>query len=211
MNIPMKSYVFGSGGFANEVLLLAEDCDTKIDAVVCLEYSKSPKVKEILETDFSPEGQFQAYVAVGSPIIRKKIVEKLLENFGNNVNFPKLIHPTSRIMGLKQNDFIGKGTLICANCTLTSDIKIGNFSQINLHCTIGHDTEVGDYFTAAPGVNISGSCSILDNVYFGTNSCTREKINIVSNVIVGCAAAVVGDIQESGTYAGIPARRIKHG
>jgi UDP-3-O-[3-hydroxymyristoyl] glucosamine N-acyltransferase len=94
---------------------------------------------------------------------------------------------------------------------VTSNVKIGSFSQINLNCSIGHDTELGDYFTSAPGVNISGSCKIMEGVYFGTNSCVREKVNISSNITIGCGAAVVSNLAESGIYAGVPARRIKNG
>ncbi len=207
----MKSYVFGSGGFANEVLLLAEDCNVSIASLVCLERSDQPKINEVLEDEFSPDGEFHAYIAIGSPTLRKKIAENLIKKFSGRVKFPKLIHPSSRIMGLKTDKFVGEGSIICANCVITSDVKIGSFSQINLQCTVGHNTELGNYFTSAPGVNISGSCKIQDNVYFGTNSCVREKVYITSNVTIGCGAAVVSSIKESGIYAGVPARRIKNG
>ena len=206
----MKSYVFGSGGFANEILLLAEECNVNITSLVCLEKSEQPKIDEIIENEFDPDEDFFAYIAVGSPVLRKKIVEKLINKFSKKVSFPKLIHPSSKIMGLKNDKIVGEGSIICANCVITSDVKIGVFSQINLQCTIGHNTELGDFFTAAPGVNISGSCKIQDNVYFGTNSCSREKIHIVANVTVGCGAAVVSNINESGIYAGVPATRIKN-
>jgi sugar O-acyltransferase (sialic acid O-acetyltransferase NeuD family) len=206
-----KSYIFGNGGFAREVFLLAQDCDVSIEALVCLEISGYSKLNEILEHEFDPIEEFHAYVAIGQPAIRRSVVEKLIAKFGEKVTFPKLIHPTSRIMGLRDDRLVGEGSIICANCVVTSDAKIGNFSQLNLHTTIGHDTIVGDYFTTAPGVHISGCCLLQQEVYFGTNSCTRENIEIVSAVTVGCGAAVVRNITESGIYAGVPARRIKHG
>jgi sugar O-acyltransferase (sialic acid O-acetyltransferase NeuD family) len=211
MDTQVNSYIFGSGGFANEVLLLADDCDTKISAFVSLSPAGNSKIEEIQDDNFSPNEKFQAFIAVGSSEIRKKIYEDLRKRFQGNVIFPKLIHPTSRIMGLKSDSFVGEGSIICANCVLTSNIKLGSFSQINLQSTIGHDTEIGDFFTASPGVNISGSCKIQDSVYFGTNSCVREKIHIAANVTVGCGAAVVSNINEPGIYAGVPARRIKNG
>ena len=51
---------------------------------------------------------------------------------------------------------IGYGSVVCANCILTCDIRLGIFHQLNLSTTIGHDTMVGDYFTTAPGVHVSG-------------------------------------------------------
>lgn len=207
----MKTYIFGNSGFANELLLLANDCDVKIDALVCLEKTGNLQIKEIEEKDFFHDEEFQAFVAVGSPTIRKKIVQNLKSKFLEKVKFPNIIHPTSKIMGLKNETLICEGSIICANCVVTSNVRIGSFSQINLNCSIGHDTYLGDYFTAAPGVNISGCCKIMDEVYFGTNSCTREKVRISSNVVIGCGAAVASDITEPGIYAGVPARRIKNG
>lgn len=75
--------------------------------------------------------------------------------------------------------------------------------------TIGHDCIIGDYFTTAPNVSISGTCRIGDYVYFGTTSCVKEKITICSDVTIGMMAAVVKDISVSGTYVGTPAKLIE--
>jgi serine acetyltransferase len=42
----------------------------------------------------------------------------------------------------------------------------------------------------------------------GTNSSVREKIKISNDVIVGMNAAVVKNIEESGTYVGVPVKKI---
>jgi UDP-3-O-[3-hydroxymyristoyl] glucosamine N-acyltransferase len=75
--------------------------------------------------------------------------------------------------------------------------------------TIGHDCIIGDYFTTAPNVSISGTCRIGDCVYFGTTSCVKEKITICSNVTIGMMSGVVKNISVSGTYVGTPANLIK--
>jgi UDP-3-O-[3-hydroxymyristoyl] glucosamine N-acyltransferase len=78
-----------------------------------------------------------------------------------------------------------------------------------LSTTIGHDTVIGDFCTTAPGAKISGNCKIGNRFYIGTNGSVREKINICDDVTVGLNAGVVKDITECGTYAGIPAKKIK--
>jgi UDP-3-O-[3-hydroxymyristoyl] glucosamine N-acyltransferase len=72
-----------------------------------------------------------------------------------------------------------------------------------------HDFCAGDFFTTAPGVKINGRVKVGDMVYFGTNSSTKEEINIASDVVVGAGACVVKDLEESGTYIGVPAKRLK--
>jgi UDP-3-O-[3-hydroxymyristoyl] glucosamine N-acyltransferase len=60
-----------------------------------------------------------------------------------------------------------------------------------------------------PGSIISGNCKIGDSVYLGSNSSVREKTKITDDIIVGLNSGVVKNITESGTYVGVPAKRIK--
>lgn len=59
------------------------------------------------------------------------------------------------------------------------------------------------------GVIISGNVTIHDLVYMGTNSSIKEKISIHSMVTIGSNAPVVRDIEETGVYVGIPAKKNK--
>ena len=208
----MDTYIFGSGGFAKEINLLIEDSGLKTTAFVGEKQGVLDNLEILDEKKFNPQNSFNAIVGVGSPHLRKDIVQKLYNKFLNLVTFPNVIHPSSVIMGIKHKKVkMGIGTVICANCVLTSDIKIGDFAQLNLGTTIGHDSTLDVFFTSAPGVNISGFTNINELVYFGTNSSTREKINIANNVVIGAGSVVVSNILESGIYAGVPARRIKNG
>jgi UDP-3-O-[3-hydroxymyristoyl] glucosamine N-acyltransferase len=92
---------------------------------------------------------------------------------------------------------------------LTTNIKIGKHTLLNRGNQIGHDTTIGDYFSAMPGVIISGNCKIHDCVYIGTNVSIRQKISIHSLSTIGMNAAVVKDIESPGVYAGVPAKKIK--
>jgi UDP-3-O-[3-hydroxymyristoyl] glucosamine N-acyltransferase len=60
-----------------------------------------------------------------------------------------------------------------------------------------------------PGSIVSGNCNIGNEVYLGTNSSVREKINISDNVLVGLNSGIVSNINESGVYVGLPAKKIK--
>ena len=140
------------------------------------------------------------FVALENPIERKKMVEKLPED----TEYFTYIHPTA-VIDLKTVE-IGKGTIICPYCVLTTNIKIGNHCHFNLLSTVGHDSFISDFVTTAPGSKISGNCGIGKYVYFGTNSSVKEKIKICDNVIIGAGACVVKDINNSGTYVGVPSK-----
>jgi UDP-3-O-[3-hydroxymyristoyl] glucosamine N-acyltransferase len=99
--------------------------------------------------------------------------------------------------------------VICAGSIITTNVKIGRHAHINLITTIGHDCSIGDYFTTAPGVQISGNVLIEDRVYFGTRSCIKQKISVCDDVTIGMNSGVIKDIKEPGTYIGTPAKKIK--
>ncbi|MBE6909148.1 MAG: acetyltransferase [Ruminococcaceae bacterium] len=151
-------------------------------------------------------GDFWVACAIGSPKVRKQITEHLEKQ--SNIKFATLIDP-SVIMSERVR--VGSGSMICAGSVLTVDIKLGKHSIVNLNCTIGHDVEFGDYLTAYPNVNISGKTNGGDCVEIGTGVQIRQGLRIASHTTIGAGAVVVKDIEESGTYVGVPARRMHTG
>lgn len=143
-----------------------------------------------------------AMIALGDSKSRYDMVQKL----PRETKYFTFIHPSAMIM---KNVEIGEGSFIGANSILTTNIKIGKHAILNRGNQIGHDTIVGDYFSAMPGAIVSGNVKIYDLVYMGTNSSIREKLSIHSLVTIGLNSGVVCDINEPGVYGGVPAKKIK--
>lgn len=209
---PKKTCIFGTGGFGREVLCLLIDnlgrSGVDYRQVACFMIDdENYTVNEVMEipvirkSEFDPS-KYNVVVAVGDPVTRKKIVESL----PGNTEYATLIHHTAI---LSHSIEIGEGSIICAGCILTCNIKIGKHAQLNLQTTVGHDCVVGDYFTTAPGARISGISTIGDEVYFGTNAAVRQKIHVCDHITIGMGATVVKDLEESGTYVGSPAHKIE--
>ncbi len=204
----MGIYVFGAGGFGREVVGLARDVDrfrqqdSAPSFVVDDAYFDAAEIAGIhvlRRSEWTP-ALGEVTVAVGDPTARRKIVAGLPPE----TRFATLIHP-SAVIG---NDVaLGPGAIVTAGCILTCNIRIGAHAHLNLQSTVGHDCEIGDYFTTAPGVKISGSCRIGEAVYIGTNASVREKVAIAGGAVVGMGAAVVRNITEPGIYIGVPAVR----
>lgn len=196
----MKKALIGAGGFANEVK--AHMGDFAMKCFVDDEYFK-PNHKNIYPlSEFDPE-EYEVLIAIGDSRNRYDIVQRLPKE----TQYFTFIHPTVQILG---NDvYIGKGSIICAGSILTTNIKIGNHTHLNLQTTIGHDCTIGDYFTTAPGAKISGNCIIHDMVYIGTNASVKQGITIHSLSTIGLNAGVVKDINDPGIYVGVPAKKIK--
>lgn len=199
--------IFGSGGFAKEVFWLARQTGETIDAFIDIHAGGFCCDTLVRDEDYFDPAKHLAVVGVGSPKVRAKIVNNLISRHGEDV-FATLISPSANIMSYSTVT-IGKGCVICANCILTCDIRLGDFSQLNLSTTIGHDTKTGTFFTTAPGVHISGKVTAGERVYFGTNACAIEDISICDDVTIGAAACVSKDIVDSGVYVGVPAKKLE--
>ena len=152
--------------------------------------------------DFDPK-LYTAIIGIGNSITRKNVVSRL----PSETDFISLVHDSAIVMD--ENIIINEGSIIAAGSILTTNIIIGKHCQLNLNTTIGHDCVIGDFFTTAPGVHISGNCNIGDNVYFGTNSSVRNNVNICSNVTIGMGAVVTKDITEEGIYIGNPLKKLE--
>ena len=199
----MKKGIIGAGGFGREVywsLSLMERINTVF--FVNDEYydGKDELIKPL--SKFNPL-EYEVVVAIADSNAREKIINSL----PSNTKYFTHIHPTAQIHGSDVE--IGEGSIVCAGSIITTNVKIGKHAHLNLITTIGHDCVIGDYFTTAPGVQISGNETIGDRVYFGTRSCVKQKISICDDVIIGMNAGVVKNITESGTYIGTPAVKIK--
>ena len=192
----MKKALIGYGGHAREVMA---QMGTKLTCFVDDDYV-TEDTKPISE--FNPL-EYELMVAIAEPTDRFNMVKKLPEE----TKYFTWIHPTALIMS--EDIEIGDGSFIGANSILTTNIKIGNHAILNRSNHIGHDCNIGNYFSAMPGSIVSGNVKIHDCVYMGNNSSIKEKLSIHSLSTIGMNAAVVKHIESSGTYVGTPARKIK--
>ena len=79
---------------------------------------------------------------------------------------------------------------------------------INLDCTLGHDDVIGDFVTIYPSVNVSGNMVVGECCELGTGAQIIQGKKIESHTIIGAGAVVVKNIEERGTYAGCPVKKI---
>ena len=196
--LDMKKVLFGYGGHAREVMSqIGQKMDCYVDDKYVNEYT-------LPISKFDPN-KCEIMIAVSEPKDREEIVKKLPKE----TKYFTFIHPTALIMD--NNIEIGEGSFIGAYSILTTNIKLGKHTLLNRGNHVGHDTVSGDYLSMMPGAIISGNVTIGDRIYMGNNSSIREKIKICDDVTIGMNGCVVKNINEKGTYVGVPAKSIKNG
>lgn len=198
-------YIIGKGAFVREVCWILKKTNELSELKGILQ--DDPEEEEIngievFEASNYYDKEISAVVAIGEPKMREHIAARFKKAVWKNI-----IDPSAQI---GWNVELGSGCIICANCVLTCDIQISNHVQLNLATTVGHDTRIADFVTTAPGVHVNGKNTISSHVYFGSNSVTKEKINIASGVTIGMGAVVTRSIEEKdGVYVGNPAKKLR--
>lgn len=194
----MIKALIGAGGFAREI-------EVDLFSLIKFVDSEYLNIKDCLISPLSElnPDRFHVIIAIGDSQRRYK---KFL-TLSKDIKFFTFISKKANVLD-KDTIEIGEGSAICAGAILTTNIKLGKHSQINLNSTIGHDCKIGEFFTCAPGVHISGNCTIGDRVYIGTNSSIKQGVRICNDVIIGMQSCVLTDINEPGTYVGCPAKKL---
>ncbi|MBP1924268.1 sugar O-acyltransferase (sialic acid O-acetyltransferase NeuD family) [Sedimentibacter acidaminivorans] len=204
--------IIGAGGFGREVAWLIEDVNKVnkewnvvgfVDDNQSIQGNKVNGYKVVGDINWLKEQELYVVNAIGDPIIKKNIIEKL---DGSKNQYPLLIHPS--VIYSESVNF-GEGSIICAGNIITVNIEIGKHVIVNLDCTIGHDANIGDYSTVLPSVNISGFVKTEECVSVGTGSAIIQGVNIGRNTVVGAGAVVVKDLPANCTAVGSPAKPIK--
>lgn len=194
--------IIGAGGHGKVVTDIAKLCGYM--EIVFLD--NNPELKEcsgypVLGPDtMTAELEGEIFVAVGNSEIR----QKLMERDGVRV-FPTLIHPSAVIA---EDAEIGKGSVVMAGSVINPGAKIGKGCIVNTSSSIDHDCNVGDYCHVSVGSHLSGTVELGNHVWIGTGATVSNNVNICSDVVIGAGAVVINDVKESGTYIGVPIRKM---
>ena len=59
------------------------------------------------------------------------------------------------------------------------------------------------------GAHIAGTVTVGQSTWIGAGAVVSNNLRICDNVMIGAGAVVIRDIEEPGTYVGVPARKIR--
>lgn len=207
--------IYGAGGFGREIACLINSINKKEPSWNLIGFFDDglPKgssnkygsiVGNIADLN-SWDSELAIVVAIGSPAILKKIVEKITNT---KISFPNIISPDIIYydeVSLK----IGKGNVICSRCLISCNVSIGDFNILNGYIPVGHDTSIGSYNVFMPSVNISGEVKIGNCNFMGVSSSILQQITMGNFVRIGAGSVVIRKTKDNNLYIGNPAIIVK--
>lgn len=199
----MKLIIIGASGHGRVVADIAKKCG--YDEIVFLD--NNPNLSTcagypVLGTDaMVSQLEGDLFIAVGNGQIRKKLMEREAGRC-----FPVLIHPNAVVA---DDVVIGCGSVVMAGAVINPGVQIGNGAIINTCASVDHDCKLEDFVHASVGAHVAGTVTIGENTWIGAGATVSNNVNICGGCMIGAGAVVIKDIDESGTYVGVPARRSK--
>ena len=89
------------------------------------------------------------------------------------------------------------------NAVINAGAKIGEHCIINTGAIVEHDNILENYVHISVGAKLAGTVHVGRATWIGIGA------SVSNNLSICAGAVVVKDITESGTYIGVPARRMK--
>lgn len=134
---------------------------------------------------------------------RIKLYEKL-KSLGKKL--PIIISPLSYFSKFA---LIEEGTIIMHHAIVNTKASISANCIINTKALIEHEATIGEHCHISTGAIINGQVNIGKCTFVGSRVVINNNIEIANNVVIGAGSTVIKNIEESGTYLGTPAKKIK--
>lgn len=142
------------------------------------------------------------HVAIGNNAIRMRIAHDCLRS---GMAYKSVIHPRAIVA---DSASVGEGCLVAAGAIIAPGAAISRGCIINHGAVVDHDCWLGSFCHVAPNATLAGGIKLGDRVLVGAGVNILPGVTIADDCVIGAGSVVPHDLRESGTYLGVPARRI---
>lgn len=147
-------------------------------------------------------------LCMGSGRSREAATERLNALGLHEARYATVIDPTVQS---PEGCQIGRGSILMKNVTLTASVTLGSHVVAMPSVTFMYDDDVADFATFAAGVSLGGGVRIGRAASLGLNSSVRDRTSVGSYATVAMGAAVLSNVPDGETWAGVPARAVDPG
>jgi sugar O-acyltransferase (sialic acid O-acetyltransferase NeuD family) len=207
--------IYGAGGFGMEVAALIEQINNARYQWELIGFFDDAIPQGTFVNDYPVLGgmtdlnawpsKLAMVLAIGTPKTKREVFNRIINP---KINYPVLVHP-SVIIASPKYVTLGEGSVICAGSILTTNIAIGRHVLINLACTVGHQSVIGDFSSLMPTCNVSGEVTVGESSFWGTGAKIINRKRVGDHTTIGAGAVVIDDVPDRTTVVGVPAREVE--
>lgn len=132
-------------------------------------------------------------VALGDNALREKIYRRLRGH-----DFPVIIDPSAEVAPTAD---IRHGCFIGPRAVVSVGVELGKFVIVNARAGVGHDSRLGDFAQACPGVTLSGHTTVGEHAYLASNACTVPGITIGARAKIAAGLPVYANVAADQTLS----------
>ena len=199
--------VWGAGGHARAVVGLLQDCKLDV-AGVYDDGWKQGATESICGVPLTGDAsrlptEAKVVLAVGDNRKRAAAAAR----WKKQLWLDAIVHPDANVQA---HATLGPGTLVFAGALVNAEAKVGKHCILNSHSVVEHESSVGDFCHVSVNATLCGRVRIGDFCFIGAASVVIDGMTIANWTTIGAGCVVQRDLLESGTYIGVPAKRIQH-
>ncbi len=207
-----RTVIIGAGGHAREVADILRHQTAEAQSVLGFVVDDPQNHSESIEGlpvlgnwewfETSDCDELFVICAIGSPLVRKQLVERAV---ARQLKFTNAVSPLAYV---SPSATLGEGVMIFPFSFISAASSVGDHAIINAGATVSHQTSVARFGTLSPGVNVAGNVSIGEGSFIGIGASIIQGTAIGAWSTIGAGAVVIRDVAERETVAGVPARVI---
>lgn len=128
------------------------------------------------------------------------------ENIKNHdIILPIIVSPLAYI---SPHANVGEGTIVMPFAVIDARVTVGKNCIIQYSTMLAHGAVLEDHCHVSVH-GVLGNCRVGTGTFIGVNSWINNGIQIAPNSVIGSASNVLCSLEETGVYAGNPARKIR--
>ncbi|WP_255988770.1 acetyltransferase [Chitinolyticbacter albus] len=104
---------------------------------------------------------------------------------------------------------LGEGCAVLHHALVNAGADVGANCIINSGALVEHDAVIGAHSHVATGAIVNGGARVGSRCLVGTRAVVLQGVTVADDVVIGAGAVVTADIEEAGTWVGVPARRLE--